>query len=276
MKRIIILLFTITFLYSYSDFAKIGARQLGAGNSKVILSDDVNSAFLNPAGLGTIKRTALSVSFTLPYWTENLYSGYFSFVFPTELLNISVSSHLLFVGKEYSERLFNISASKSFSPLFTTGINLKLFNLSVAPGRLESPQLVQNLFKISFDIGVISKINKSFVFGLTLKNIFEPKIAFFTDTAGEYLDRILMAGLGYYPIEEFLLFAEIKYIREKLEFLTGCEFAIYNTIFLRAGYWADNYTFGIGIRTKYITISFGLSAHRYLGNTYLIDLIFEL
>ena len=128
MKRVLSILFMISFAIGQYDQLFIGTRPLSMGGAFIAVADDANAITWNPAGLPGLRRT----EFTSTY--ANLYNlgitqSYMGFVKPFSdrvALGFDWSS----VGYDdnelaYSENKLNFAVGVQPNKLFSFGLNLK-------------------------------------------------------------------------------------------------------------------------------------------------------
>lgn len=245
-----------------NNFLKIlaPAKPSAMGESYAALSDDVNSIFYNPAGIGRSMLT--EVSFTHVQWFQDVKYENLNLLLPFSFGNIGCSLNLLNISpmdktlstslttytKEYEFTPFSFSSIVSYAKEFTdnlfVGVNLKIINYTI-----DSQDNNGSSFSFLADIGLIYDVPfiKGFSSGIVFRNI-GPSAKFVSESFMQPID--MKAGLAY-SMDFFSLEADISYpIDNDLNFFFGGEINIFNMVSLRAGYKGGEInqpTFGLGI-----------------------------
>ena len=176
-----ILFFGISSFAAFTeDLMKIGvgARPMGMGKAFVAVSDDGNSAFVNPAGLAELKKWQVTsmyvsllegdlpytlVSGSMPFWKGTvglglIYTGVSDIPSPTSE-GISYFNY-------YDKLMFlSYGAEAGFSKKLSWGANIKFFNKGFSGGVTSSGS------GFGLDLGIKYKVKEWINIGANLQNI---------------------------------------------------------------------------------------------------------
>lgn len=264
------------------------ARIAGMGNSFVAITDDINSIFTNPAGIGMLKEK-YSFHFSNTKWfvNSNYYAGAFAMhlgginylgitavgLVPEKTLerNTAVSDPAGLTGKYIDMYDYAIGlnyAAKVFNRL-SIGIKLNYVNEKI---------MYLSTSNLLFDIGSIFYTNfKTLRIGMAMRNfgsdaqypnriLFHMPIIYTIGIAGE------VYGLEEKSPVKITLSGEATYqVDYGQRFQLGAEIWLMNVLALRGGYmfnagtkdpWGrfdyngNQYSIGIGGKVKYISFDF--------------------
>ncbi len=232
------------------DISKIGtgARPMGMGRAFVSAADDVNSVFMNPAGLGRTSGWQITSMYTSLFEGDLNYvvlgaSNPFSFgkigvgMISTgtgQIISPSPSGATYF---DYYDRLFILSYAKSDPVVIGTnkvftGINLKYFQKGFSGSETNSGR------GIDMDLGVAVTTENGLLLGMTAQNILPTSITWDTG-ANDSIPAVLKAGISKKTMEEKLVIAldaDIPAGRAiPVTFHAGCEYWASRYLALRAG-----------------------------------------
>lgn len=81
-----------------ASFLKIGtgARPVGMGEAYVAVADDINSAYWNPAGLGTLSKFEVTAMHSI--WFSDISYDYLAFAYPSEIGTFGINTTLVSMG----------------------------------------------------------------------------------------------------------------------------------------------------------------------------------
>jgi len=232
------------------DISKIGmgARPMGMGRAYVSVADDVNSIFINPAGLGKTHGWQATSMYTSLFEGDLNYvvlggSNQFAFgkmglgVISTgtgQIISPSPTGASYF---DYYDRLFILSYAKSDPILIGenrlfAGINLKYFQKGFSGSETNSGR------GVDMDLGFALTMKNGLFLGVTAQNILPTYITWDTG-ANDSIPSVLKTGISKKFMEEKLLVAldaDIPAGRSiPLTFHAGCEFSANEYLSLRAG-----------------------------------------
>lgn len=275
-----------------NNFLKIliPAKPSSLGEAYIALSDDINSIFYNPAGLGKSMQTELS--FTHVEWFQDVRYESLNFLLPFTFGNIGCSLNLLNISpmdktlstslttytKEYDFTPFSfsgiISYAKEFGDNLFIGSNLKIINYTIDSN-------VENGAAFSFliDIGLIYDMPfiKGFSSALVFKNI-GSSTKFISENFMQPID--MRAGISY-SMDFLSLEADIDYPMDNdLNFYLGGEIYLFDILSLRAGYKGGTInqpTFGLGVNYARFFVDYAFVPYNEedLGNTHRITVSYK-
>ncbi len=237
----------------------LGARPMGMGGAFTGLADDVNAIFINPAGIGSLKKDSAMVSSrvsqgreytmiggvqTTPY--GNLGVGYVGSTDPIDgmaewdgdtAVKYTTQTLYLTLARELNQ---NINIPRNMGSL-SLGMNLKFSSrkLGTAQG------LSQNVgSSVDIDVASIFKPSENISLGLSLQNFLSAdKSRIANLETVEQKNYTVLAGVsGKFFDGRLVLTAE----NEEL----GCEIQPIKGFTLRAGRGKESITSGIGINVN--------------------------
>jgi hypothetical protein len=232
------------------DISKIGtgARPMGMGRAFVSAADDINSVFMNPAGLGRTSGWQITSMYTSLFEGDLNYvvlgaSNQFSFgkmgvgMISTGTGQIIYTSPSGATYFDYYDRLFILSYAKADpikiadNELFA-GINLKYFQKGFSGSETNSGR------GVDLDIGFAMAMDNGVLLGATAQNILPTSIIWDTG-ASDSIPAVLKMGVSRRLMEDKLLVAidtDIPAGRAvPLTFHAGCEYWASSHLALRAG-----------------------------------------
>lgn len=244
-----------------------GSRAAAMGNSLVALAANEWSAFVNPAGLQTIRERTISLFYVpQPFEIKELSHGAVSYVEPTSFGAFAVSGSTL--GFElYRETRIGISYSDEFVKAVKAGVNLNYYSVSI--------QNYGSAGTIGIDVGLLVEISDEVRWGFAAFNLNAPKIG----AAKEKLPQMFSTGVTFAPVSEAIIAASlVKDVRFPVELHMGVEYSLLEMIALRAGTTSDPNTLnaGIGIKYSFAQFDYAFSSHGELGMTHQFSLSLKL
>lgn len=232
------------------DISKIGtgSRPMGMGRAFVSAADDVNSIFMNPAGLGRTAGWQVTSMYTSLFEGDLNYvvlggSNQFSFgkmglgMISTgtgQIISPSPSGASYF---DYYDRLFVLSYAKSDPVIIGknklyTGLSLKFFQKGFSGSETNSGR------GMDMDLGFIMDTETGLSLGMTAQNILPTSIIWDTG-ANDSIPATLKAGASKKFMNDKLLISldgDIPAGRAvPLTFHAGCEYYANQYLSLRAG-----------------------------------------
>lgn len=256
-KTTVFFLFTFFFLLITTAFAQgdLGARPMGMGGAFVGLADDVNSIFINPAGVASVKQEAVLVStrfmegreYTMIGGVEqtplgSLGIGYIGSSDPVDLDLTNINGD---TPTKYSTQTLYVTMAEDLNKHMrvpanmgnlSLGVNLKFSSrkLGTANG-LTSDGGSQ----VDLDLATVFKPNDNLSFGLSLQNFVNGQ-----NSAGAATNEVgvpeLQAGVSGKLFGSALIWS----VQENG---LGCEWQPVKGLSLRAGRGDGTVTSGFGL-----------------------------
>lgn len=262
MNKKLLLLFSLVFVFS-KTFSQTYLTYAGARSSAMadasVTKHDVFAAFSNQACLAELEHTAVGVSVLNKFGIKELNTSALAFALP-----VSKKGDVFAVSLNYfGYNLFNrtkagLGYSKKLSKVFNAAIQIDYINTKVAEG-------YGSISNITFEAGLLAKINPKLDAGVHIFNPLRTKIADYND---ERLPAIIKAGLSYKISEKVLAAAEtFKSIDEKAIYKFGLEYNPAKILFLRGGVTTEpvQFTFGIGVKWNNLGFDFSSGYYEPLG-----------
>ncbi|MEW6557090.1 MAG: PorV/PorQ family protein [Elusimicrobiota bacterium] len=275
------------------QFLKINnsARAFAMGEAFCAISGDINSVWLNPAGLAPVDTPA--ASFSHNSWLSKIQLQAVSYIHPIRQGDSTFGASILYLHMDkftgydidaYGEPVkipeftcYDLEGILTYSKKLTanifTGLNLKLIQ-----EKLET----QNSFAVATDLGVVYKIDhwlKNSAIGTAIQNL--GKATEFIDKA-ERLPLNFNLGCSYNLIAQspnrLITALDInKPIDNNLYFNFGAEYNFMKIIAIRTGYNTKNnfgpgISAGIGFKTKNLVIDYAFIPYGKVGNSHRVSL----
>ena len=278
MKRVLSILFMISFAIGQYDQLFIGTRPLSMGGAFIAVADDANAITWNPAGLPGLRRT----EFTSTY--ANLYNlgitqSYMGFVKPFSdrvALGFDWSS----VGYDdnelaYSENKLNFAVGVQPNKLFSFGLNLKYLMRDM----LLDEASYGKSSGIGYDAGLLIQPLKNLKMGLGLYDLGGTSVSYKDKSTETILGQAFKLGISYMPINGLTIAGDLGD-----RFHLGAEYIIASRVSLRAGVQQDMSgeekimvpSAGLSIKFKSIVMEYGYESHPYLEPTHRISFALQL
>ena len=278
MKRVLSILFMISFAIGQYDQLFIGTRPLSMGGAFIAVADDANAITWNPARLPGLRRT----EFTSTY--ANLYNlgitqSYMGFVKPFSdrvALGFDWSS----VGYDdnelaYSENKLNFAVGVQPNKLFSFGLNLKYLMRDMLLDEASYGKSSGG----GYDAGLLIQPLKNLKMGLGLYDLGGTSVSYKDKTTETILGQAFKLGISYMPINGLTIAGDLGD-----RFHLGAEYIIASRVSLRAGVQQDMSgdekimvpSAGLSIKFKSIVMEYGYESHPYLEPTHRVSFALQL
>lgn len=271
-----------------ASFLKLGsgARSTSLGGAFTAVSGDINAISYNPAGLANIKRR--EVGFTRAEVVEGVSYNFLGYSRPAAKgvmgLGVNYLSQSSIEGRGAnrettgkfmaSDTAINLAYARTLTARAGLGFNFKYITSRIA-GESANGWAV--------DVGWQYKMPiKDLSMGFAAQNL-GPKLKFMDE--GSALPLTARAGAGYMLLDNVLLSFDIsRQINEKKNvFSIGSEYAVFNSLFIRAGYLgsaipggnlADTGGFktGFGLKLKGFNLDYAVAPFGDIGKAHRISL----
>jgi len=235
----------ITSAFAQSASTTMGARVAGLGNASTVLTDEW-SILNNIGGLAKVKEVSTAFSFEMKPAMPGSSRMAAVFVTPIKVGTMGVGV-FKFGDDLYSEQILTAGYSNQFG-IASLGIKINYIQY-----RKEGFG-TDNVLSVS--AGGTAEITPQLSIGAYLQNVNQPKLI-----NDERLPARLGVGIGFKPIEEVLLIAEVeKDVIYDPIIKTGIEYAIHKKIFARTGFNLnpDAAFFGLGFKGWRIKIDYAI------------------
>ncbi len=227
-----------------ASFLKLGsgARAAGLGGAYTAVSGDINSISYNPAGLANLKNSA--ASFTRAELVEGVSYNFLGYSRPAVKGNIGLGVNYLgqasIEGRganreatgsfQASDTAINLAYARPVTSRSGVGLNFKYITSRIA-GESASGWAVDAGWQYKTPVNGLG-------LGFAVQNL-GPEIKFLDE--GSALPLTARAGARYALPANILLSLDIsRQVNEKKTvFSLGSEYAVFNSLFMRAGYLAS-------------------------------------
>jgi hypothetical protein len=258
LKPYLALLFLISTinLNAGHDNVPQGGRSAAMGHASVALSD-FWSLQNNQAGLAYYDHFAAGFYYENRYLTKALSLKSGGVVVPTNSGNFGLN--LTYFGySKYNESKIGLSYARSFGDVLAIGLQLDYLHTSIAED-------YGNKGLLTFELGILSKINEHLSLGAHVFNPISAKLAEYDD---ERIQAIIRVGAAYAFDNHLLVSAEVEKDMEfDPMFKLGLEYRIIEQIYVRGGISTNpgTYSFGFGLDFNKLKIDFSSTIHQTLG-----------
>ncbi len=231
----------------------VDARAYSMGNTISVLP-----GFTNPAGYGFESSRHIALQYVNRYGIKELstYAGMVNL--PNKYLDTG-----LYVSRygfdKYNETMVSMNFYKKLSGYISLGIRINYLNIHYS-GRDSNKSLLTG------DIGLLTRPVKNCTFSILAINPLQT--SFKVGVEELEIPSLLIVGVSYQPVDNFLLTAEIeKDFAYPVVYKTGLEYSPIHQLSVRAGMSGKPFTpsFGIGIHISSFTVDLGFSRHPVLG-----------
>jgi hypothetical protein len=272
MKQLIIKLFHVLILSSFSisllaGGENIGARSSAMGNASVCLSD-FWSIQNNPAGMALQPFLSAGVYYENQFLLKALSLKSAAIVAPMQwgVLGLSFNQYGYNL---YSENKFGLAYARSFGQLLRIGLQLDYQTTNISEDYKDAGF-------VTFELGIQSTLNEKISLGAYVYNPIRMEISSYP---GQKVPMIMRFGLTYSFMPEFIGVAEIeKNFEQKVSLRLGLEYMIQERFFIRTGIDTNPgiYTMGAGIHFTRLQFHIAASMHQTLGVSTQAGLTFQI
>ena len=234
-----------------------GARGAAMGNAALTFTD-INSIFVNQAGLGYLERPAITVYGERRFLAaDGLNSFLLGAALPSKNLGtFGLSVHYFGFGP-YNEQKIGLSYGRKLFKRFSIGAQ---FNYLAT--RIEQYGTAHNF---TFELGILSKVTKHFHLAA---HVFSPVRLQLPN--GDYIPSLLKIGAAYLPSKQLRLTAELeKDLERPFNGRFGIEYRPVQVLYIRAGISTTPLlgSFGLGLHLRSLRIDIATNYHQTLGFT---------
>lgn len=234
-----------------------GARGAAMGNAAVTFTD-INSVFVNQAGLGYLEQAAVTVYGERRFLVaDGLNSFLLGAAYPHKSLGTFGLSVHYFGFDAYNEQKIGLAYGRKLFKRFSLGAQ---FNYLAT--RIDQYGTAHN---VTFELGILAKVTKHFHLGA---HVFSPVRLQLPN--GDYIPSLLKIGVAYLPSQQLRLTAELeKDLERPFNARFGVEYHPMEALYIRAGASTDPLllSFGLGLRLKGLRMDVSTSYHQTLGFT---------
>ena len=259
----------------------VDARALGMGGAFVAVTSGASSIYWNPAGLGLLDKTEVSL-LHITLW-EDTYYDFVGIAYPTlNFGSFGIGAIRLGTNNIIRRDIFNQpgpSFDNNFSQYtFSYGATFPLF----LKGGLNFKILNHNLDNrtatgFGLDLGILATPTNYVSWGFNWQDIIEPELKL--QTTEENVPSNLKAGIKLshqFNNQSILVAFDIDKTRSRdIKIHAGGEYGLFETLFLRGGFDRDYATLGVGIFYNFMQADYAFKFQNDLGNTHRVSLTFK-
>jgi len=251
--------------YSIGDRTQIGAREVSLGNASVAMVSAF-SVFHNQAALARMNNVFVAIDYRRPYLIDDLAEKALAIVVPATAANFGFSVQQKSI-QSYSESCFGFSMAKILGKRISVGLQFDYILIGF-------PEQGSSLGTFFVEFGVLFHTSENVTFGL---HIFNPGRASVESlNLKSDLPAGATSGIAFYPSANLLFVSAIAYrFNHPLMVSLGVEYQISDRFFLRGGLSAKpiRHSAGLGYKSQYFGIDFGIVHHETLGYTPSMSLV---
>lgn len=272
-----------------ASFLKLGsgARTIGLGDAFTAVSGDISSISYNPAGLANIKKNEMGftrselvdgVNYNSLCYSKPAVNGVFG-------LGINYLSQSSIEGRGAnrevtgkfgaSDTAINLAYGRKLSARSGLGLNLKYITSRISDEYASG---------WAIDVGWQYKaLIKGLSIGLAMQNL-GPKMKFMDE--GSALPLTARAGMGYMVLDNILLSFDVnrQVNDKKTVFSFGSEYALFSSLFIRAGYLKnavsggsilaanDGFKAGFGFKLSSFNLDYAVTPFGDIGRAHTVSL----
>ena len=233
-----------------------GGRSAGMGQTSVAISD-CWSANNNQAGMAFLDNNKVGFFFENRFLMKAL--SVQSLCFNYKMHTGTLGATLRYTGDAvYNSTKAGLGYALVIGHNVSAGVQLDYLGTYLG-------QEYGKSHKVTFEAGVMVKLNQQLTFGVHSFNAIHAKQSGY---GNEAIPTTMNFGFGYTGIDKFLLTAEVyKNSEFPMELRTGAEYRLNQVAYARIGLCSNpaRYTFGFGIEKKKIVIDIASSVHQQLG-----------
>ncbi len=260
------LFFIAGYLYALNGNVPEGGRSSAMGGASVALAD-FWSLQNNQAGLAFYNSMAAGVYFENRFMIKELSLKSGGFVLPTKsgVFGFKLS---YFGYSQYNESKFGLAYARKLSERIAVGVQLDY--LLTAFGNDYG-----NKGLVTFELGILTKINDHLSIGAHVFNPINAKIA---DYADERIPAVFRVGAAYAFDDKLTVTAEVE---KDTDFdpmaKFGIEYRIIKEIYVRGGIASNPglYSFGFGINIGSLKLDFSSNIHNVMGYSPQISMVYR-
>ncbi|MFA5328414.1 MAG: hypothetical protein WC384_11535 [Prolixibacteraceae bacterium] len=261
-------LFLLSKFYSSAqelNFA--GSRHQGLAVAAVGLTD-CWSVFGNQAGLSKITHPEFAGSFQNRFLVSELSTRTGLFVLPV-LSSVFAVSLQQFGKIPFRQEKFGLAFARQISPHFSFGLQFNYYSLFLSEEN-------HSVGSAGLEIGMQYYLNEQFTLGVHVLNPYQTSIKLRSGNF-DYSQQINV-GANYQLSDSFSFMTELQNDFENHFIVrTGMEYAVFEKLFLRAGFAGKPYQFsaGLGFQVRKLFIDLASSYNQYLGNSPSVSFQFQ-
>lgn len=284
MKKVIIIMYLIFFLFSLSYNAVMfdqdyGARANAVAGSYTSIADNVDAIMWNPAGLGKIETSEVSFMYGKPFAgfaDVELSYQYLSYArhIPKLRGGIGIAWASFSNADVYKQEIIAVGISRILNPdkQLIAGVTLKYlghkYNYSYLPADDPAKAYGDNKYNLGIDVGILYNIKPHLRLGAAVRNANSPDIGIMSSDVIPTeirigINTVLFSKLKF---EELIPIAEVVMVNDKTTFSCGVEgYLMKKTLSLRAGFNDYETTLGFGwyknLKNFMLKIDYAYSIH---------------
>lgn len=257
MKRFISAAFVVsTFFASGQGWYPAGSRSMSMANASVSHSD-VWSYFNNPGALANLNSLQAGISYENRFLLKELQTQAIAVAVPIKGGVISVGGHM-YGYSQFRSYKGGLGYSMALGDKLSAGVQLNYQGIKLN-------QNYGSRSGMTAEVGLYSKINKNWKFGVSIINLGRAKLADFQD---DRFTTMMRMGASYSFSEKVLMSMEIeKDLEHRPRIKAGLEYMIAEDFFMRGGFASSRpeFAFGFGYDFGIIRLDMGTSYDQILG-----------
>lgn len=222
----------------------------------------------NPAGLTSLKNSALGFTLENRFLTKELNRQWFGIAFPYQE-NIWGISASRFGNSLFNRQEISGAYARKFGKRFSAGLKFDYHRIALAENYGSSSAF-------TFDAGILGSLSEHFTIGV---HVYNPVQAKYSSEQTETIPSGIATGIKYKADDHFFLSAEVEKTNEYEASIKGAfSYELTKTMSFCGGYATqpETFAFGVNLNWQSFEFDFGSSWHRYLGYSPSFSLIWQI
>jgi competence ComEA-like helix-hairpin-helix protein len=251
-------------LYASFEFSGNQVRYLAMGGTSAAYVNDSGALMSNPAGLSMTTNFHAAAEYSNLFGMSELNASIFTakHSFGAQAVGVGVQT---FGNKLYHEQ--TVIAGYSLRPfqMVSVGVSLRYYHLAI--------EKYGSIGVMSMDVGFIARLHPTVQWGMFCHNLNKSRIG----SRDEAIPQIFSTGIYCTPVQSIHLALDlVKDVLHPLSTRIGCEYQLFDRLFLRAGVMTelDQITFGGSFQFNHFQTGYAGQYHPDLGLTHQFAIAF--
>lgn len=263
---------------AWFEESDVGSRAIGFARAYTAIADDPSALYWNPAGLATLGRGEVALTYSRPYSVPGLTSSYGSVALPGGPGTAAASWHHVAVADALHEDTYTLGAGREIyrgggGVRVSLGAALKIARLSFPT--YPDPETGATVdfgsaTKMAADAGALVFVTPKISLAAVVRNLGAPAFNLTGEEAGgTSLPVLWQLGAAYrWDRESTVAFDLRKATDGKAHVNLGAEIWFYESFAMRAGLTGSDAAGGISVKSRAFLVDLGFLTNQPLGISY--------